>query len=203
MYKSVVPQFEEIKRKIDVGEEPYVDRRYGEEPDEPAFLDEYQDADLAADVIGMTCLSMLQATFQSFLREYVKEVGGGDLLGRVRSMKQGSWFADYRAFFESVLGIDWAASGVDIGFLEHIILTRNDYQHNMEIFSGYVYQTEHHANKYPKGAFRDARWPVSIFMPARLIVQPEKLEASIEAVDKLCEFLEDTRRKLRRSVLHQ
>lgn len=50
------------------------------EADEPAFLAEWEEADLAGDVIGMTCLGMLQATFQLFLREYLKEVGREALL---------------------------------------------------------------------------------------------------------------------------
>jgi hypothetical protein len=146
VYESVVPQFEEIKRKIQAGEEPYVDRRYVEDADEPAFLEEWENADLAGDVIGVTCLGMLQAAFHSFLEEYVKEVGGKELLNKVN-----------------------------------------------DIFSNYIYQTEKHATKYPDTAFRDPQWPVSMFMPVRLIVEQKKLEAAIESIEQLCEYLEGTR----------
>jgi hypothetical protein len=44
VYQTTVPQFDEIQRKIEAGEEPFVDRRYWE-ADEPAFLAEWEEAD--------------------------------------------------------------------------------------------------------------------------------------------------------------
>jgi hypothetical protein len=188
---TVVPHLAEIKRKIETGEEPYIDRRYYEDADEPAFLQEFEDADLAVDVIGMTCLGMLQSAFLSFLREYVKEVGGPELLGRVSKMKRGSSLQNFHAFFAKVLGIDWSKSGVDLALIEQVVLTRNDFQHNAEIFSGYVFQTSNHAQKYPDTAFRHPSWPE--LLDARLTVDRDKLEASIRAVEGLCEYLEKLR----------
>jgi hypothetical protein len=195
LYEATIPAFAETKRKIEAGEEPFVDRRCCEDADEPAFLAEWKDADLAIDVIGMTCLSMLQTAFRSFLKEYIKQVGGQKLLEGVSRIRKGSWFAKYRAFFKEELGVDWAASGVDLGFLEQMILTRNDFHHNADIFSGYVFQTKDHAEKYPDTAFRDSRWPSdSWLLRARLRVDRPRFEAAIEALEKLCEYLESLRK---------
>ena len=169
-YEIAMQPFEEIKRKIRAGEAPYVDQRDPDRDDyEPAFLAEWEDADVAMDVIGMTCLGMLQTAFQSFLREHVKAIGGDTLFKHVSQMKQGSWFANYRTLFVNELRTDWAGSGVDLDLLEQVILTRNDFQHKVEITSAIVYQSKKHAEKYPDTPFRDPGWPVSAFMPARLI----------------------------------
>jgi len=61
-YESTVAVFEETKRKIEAKEPPYADTRdpeYG--ADEPAFLGEWEDADVAVDVVGATCLGLIQA----------------------------------------------------------------------------------------------------------------------------------------------
>jgi len=154
-YGSTTPVFAEIKRKIDAGEEPYQDHRDPEYVDEPAFLKEWEDADIAAHLVGAHCLAILQVTLQAFLTEYVKEIGCKHLLSELP--KKGSWFEKYREMFLHKIGIDWRASGADIELLEQVNLTRNDFFHNVDIMTLYTYQDPRHAEKYPDTAFADPR----------------------------------------------
>lgn len=188
-YGATIPVFEETKRKIEAGEEPYADWPYGEYSDMPAFADEWGRADFAEDVAGFACLGMLQTVFHSFLKEYVAEVGGSELLKRV-SQQKGNWFTRYRTLIEKEQKLRWADSGANLTLLEQMILTRNDFNHNLEIFGTFVHQTENHAKKHPDTVFRDPAWPASDVFPARLRMEAEALDSTIEAVDKLCEYLQ-------------
>jgi len=189
-YGATVSVFDETKRKIDEGEEPFADWPPGEDSDTPAFAEEWGRADFATNVIGLACLGMLQSVFQSFLKEHLTEMGGAKLLNQVSKMNKGNWFANYRAFYNEKLGIDWASSGANLVLLEQMILARNDFNHNLEIFGTFVYLTESHSTKHPYTAFRDSAWPVSDVFPSPLKVEAGVLDSTIEAVDALCEYLQ-------------
>jgi hypothetical protein len=192
-YESTVSVFQETMRKIEAGEPPYKDTRNPEDAGEPAFLTEWQDADAAANITGASCLQLLQSTFHSFLKEYLKQIGQKHLIPQVGEMKQKSWFRNYRALFLEVLGIDWSKSGAGIGLLEQFILTRDDFTHNLDYSSLFVFQSSTHASKYPDSAFADPKWPAPMFREARLIVTREVLEKATAALRRLCEYLDGER----------
>jgi hypothetical protein len=51
-----------------------------------------------------------------------------------------------------------ATSGVDLDFLEQTVMTRNDFAHNIDLLSAYVYPDAKHGEKHPASAFRDPAW---------------------------------------------
>ena len=171
-YDTTVSLFEDTKRKIEVGEEPYVDTGMGD-PDEHPFRKSGSAPHSAADLAGATSLDLLQLTFHQFLEEFMREIGGQSLVPKMGEMKQGSWFANYRAFFLKELEIDWTASGADVALFEQAILTRNDFTHNFSFTTLAAFQTGRHAQKYPLPAFGDGR--PAIFKK-RLTVEKETLE---------------------------
>src|SRR5579863_8061892 len=73
LYDTAVEPFEEIKRKIEAHEHPYVDTRNPEDYDEPAFILEWQQADDSVMVIGHWCLCMVQATLHAYLKEFIRQ----------------------------------------------------------------------------------------------------------------------------------
>mgnify|MGYP001033864192 CR=1 FL=1 len=194
-YGATVPVFDETKRKIDEGEDPFADWPLGEYSDAPAFAEEWGRADFATNVVGLACLGMLQTVFQSFLKEHLTEMGGAELLNEVSKMKKGNLFANYREFFNEKWGIDWASSGANLVLIEQMILARNDFNHNFDIFGTFVYLTESHSNKHPDTAFRDPAWPASDVFPSALRVEAAVLDSVIDAVDTLCEYLQSNSRR--------
>jgi hypothetical protein len=198
-HESTVSALEETKRKIEAGEPPYVDTRCGEDANEPGFLEEWENADTAVNITGATCLELLQSTLHSFLHEYMATIGGAHLIPRLGEMKKKSWFGNYRELFRQILQIDWDASGADISLMEQMILTRNDFTHNLALTTLNAYQTEAHSKKYPDTAFADPRFKKLMFR-VPLIVPKEKLDQAIGAVYRLCEYLEDQRREVRRQL---
>jgi hypothetical protein len=95
-YQLTTEPFSEIKRKIDAGEEPFVDRRNPEDYDEPAFLTEWQDADQGLKLQQQVCLNLLQRSFREFLDSTVQQCGG-----KPQKPKRGEcWFDTYKAWFQ-------------------------------------------------------------------------------------------------------
>lgn len=91
-YATSAHPFIEIKRKIEAVEEPYVDRRDPEWADEPAFLCEFENADLAAELVGVSALALVQSLFHAFLERSTVELGGQELLKDVSKMARAVGF---------------------------------------------------------------------------------------------------------------
>jgi hypothetical protein len=113
-HANTTANFEDVKRKIESGEPPYVDSRYGEDADEPAFLEEWEGADAAVTVSGAACLDLLQSTFHAFLSAYMKQIGESEVIPQLKRLNKKGWFGNYRTFFADYLQIDWGDSAADL-----------------------------------------------------------------------------------------
>jgi hypothetical protein len=149
-YESCAPVFIERIRKIEAGEEPYIDHRDPEYADEPAFLAEWMEAEASLEFVGVSALGFIEAVLHEYLKERTSNAAAG-LVAQHR--RNDGWFHQYRRFFDAA-GLDWKRSGADLDFLEQAVLTRNDFTHNPGLLSYCTYQTEHHAKKHPATAFR-------------------------------------------------
>lgn len=197
-HANTTASFEEVRRKIEAGDPPYVDTRDPEHADEPLFLEEWERADAAITITGAACLDILQSTFHEFLDNYMHLIGNKEIIPHLGDMGKKSWFGNYRAFFVEYLDIDWAASGADLDLLEQAILTRNDFTHNIDLFSLVALQTSFHSKKYPDSAFADPRWKTLFMQGTRLTVPDETLQQTIGTLRTVCEYLEHERHRLMR-----
>lgn len=177
--------FAAVKQKINDEEEPYIDNR-PDDADEPAFLAEYERADLAIDVIGFAALGVVQSAFHSFLHDFVGLRFGDDACSQTPGR---SWFARYQSFFKTQ-GYDWSASGADLDFLEQVNLVRNDDQHGRLVIFSALYASDNHARRYPQSAFSDGGPQVG--GKARLRVTREELQRAVEEVMRLCSYIQET-----------
>ncbi len=193
-YDNAVAVFHETKRQIESGEPPYVDKRDPESADEPAFLEEWVNAGSAANIVGAACLQLLHSTLQSFLDEYMKQIGCYDTTQLLKSMKVKGPFQKYRALFSDKFGIDWANSGADINLLEQVVFARNDFTHNLDLTSLEASQTPHHWKRHPDSAFTDPAWRELVpSTGAPLVVTRDKLADAINALGALCKYLDSER----------
>lgn len=207
-YKTSAEAFVTIKRKIEDHEDPYIPG-YSEDG-EPPFTTEWLEADLAVDVVGQACVSMLATALNLYCREWVDRLYGRYDLTRVgigrpehdnRARKQG-WINAYRSYFDEKLKIHWEASGTDIGLLEQIILARNSAQHPQDITSLKMKQTnkdyakyrnpffvdEFEARVFPSRADSDDELPMR---PWSLNISAERLIKAIEEVERFCKYMEE------------
>jgi hypothetical protein len=204
LYGGATSPFRDTIQQIEAGAPPYVDERDPEYADEPAFIDEYQQAAESIEVIGHWSLCMVYASCKAFLEEYVEEMArnyrGLGVLSQILSNKKAkSWFERYRLLFLEDLGIDWEKGPVKLTDLEHMNLTRDDLTHNVDFLSMYVYQTERHAERYPQGRFVDELW-TRLGIGARIKVGPNELDDASAAVDRFCAWLEEIRNNYPRYV---
>jgi hypothetical protein len=89
----------------------------------------------------------------SYLRRFVKDNWGQGAVDSMGSFNQKSWFGNFRAFFATSNEFHWDNSGVDLELIEQLILTRNDFQHNVDLLTPYFFQDDRHAEKYPESKF--------------------------------------------------
>ena len=185
-------------QKIENGNEPYVDERNPEYEDvtEPAFLEEWQDANEAVEIVGQWCLTMIHGSLKAFLEEYVDEMAREyrnaftDAKQRLANTKGKGWFDRYRLFFLAEFNIDWKHCPVKIADLEQINLTRDDLIHNISVTTTVVYQTKKHAERFPKSLFTDDVW-AGLGLGGRIKVERDQLTKALQLVDEFCTWLED------------
>jgi hypothetical protein len=188
LYDSTVPAFEETKRKIEADEPPYESLQYPEDDEQP-FQDDWERADLAVDVIGMSCLGLVKIALHTFLKDFVRRTLGKDDLAQVSKFKKGNWLANFRALFATSPDFDWEQSGADLDFLEEIVLTRNDFEHDADLIAQITYQDDSYAKKFPESRFRHPSWPKPFLRNHRLTVTRERLAQSVDNVRRLAEHI--------------
>lgn len=204
LYDVASAPFRETTRKIEAGEEPFVNRRNPDYDDsEPPFLQEFLEASEAVDVMGHWCLMMTFASLQAFLREHVSQMAGAhghdakEVRARCDAVKARNWFERYRKFYLEEFGIDWNKGPVKLDDLEQINLTRDDLVHNVEVTSPYVYRTEKHAARFPKSLFTDELWE-GLAIGSKIKVGRDELTRALQIVESFCAWLEENRGSYRR-----
>src|SRR6185369_2569057 len=87
--------------KIEEHEEPY--DQYAMEDEEPPFLVEWLDADESLNILGKSCLCLLQNAFKNYLDGFVENYTyclPKEVAGKSPSNTKGkNWFERYRNYF--------------------------------------------------------------------------------------------------------
>jgi hypothetical protein len=198
-YDSASRQFVEVKRKIDVSEEPFDSSSY--DPDtvtgEPSFLDEWLEADESLNLVGQAALTLVQNSLKEYIDGFmldstpIKEV----------KLRKGNWFQARKSFFLQAYAIDWDKSPIPVVELEEINLARNDIQHTDKLFGIFGLtrrQNEEHRTRFPRGLFvheidRQLAAESADASLGRIYVTKEKLREAIRRVERFCEYLEENR----------
>ena len=144
-YEMSTTPFEERKRKIEAGEEPYVPP-YSEDA-EPAFLSEWTEAEESIQIVGYSSICMLAASLHLYLSEWERQLGLECRQGHSAEFKKG-WLHGYRAYFGLRHAILWEESGADLELLEQIVLTRNRVQHPGSISDMHVTHSAQDVRKH-------------------------------------------------------
>lgn len=210
-YREASFPFTERKRKITTGEDPF-QPPYSEGGD-PPFLEQWQAAEEAIDVLGQMCISLLSSSLQLYLQEsinnlqwrYSSEALAKAGIGRPEDNKPAfkeGWINGYRMFFRDKLRIDWQLAPSNFNLLEDIVLTRNKAQHPDTIRTLGIQQLHHDSAKYRRSFFVD-ELEMKLFggsdycpsdesvLPWCLNITGEKLLAAVDEVDRFCVWLED------------
>jgi hypothetical protein len=201
-YELAAEPFLERQRQIEAGEEPY-EQPYVDENSsgEPAYLEDWMEADESLHVLAYACISMLAAALQLYFTTWESQLRkpARDLF---KSEFKNGWLAGYKSYFAQYIGISFEDCPADLKFLEEVILARNRIQHPDSIWGQRTrYSTKdlekltHHPFFVDEG---DRHLLTEVdesnipwLMPPTLHVTEEKLIAAIEEVEKFSEWLEE------------
>lgn len=196
-YEHAAAPFNEIMRKIEAEEEPYIPP-YSEDG-EPPFLSEWIDASELLEVTGRCGISMLSTSLQLYFKTWEQKLGLSCGRDFAAAFKKGGLVGGYRVCLAERAGIDWSSCPADLAVIEQVVHARNRDQHPENITTVRVTHAKKDWQRYPQpfflsereaALFQDGDAP-SLFMPPSLHVSQDKLMTAIEEVERLCEWLEE------------
>lgn len=199
LYKTASATYVERKRKIEAEEEPFVPP-YSEDS-EPAFLEEWIEADESLHVLAYSCISMLSAALHLYLETWVRQsdISIDESLKKSEFKKNG-WFSGYKAHFKQRFSIDFETGPVKLGLLEEVVLARNRIEHPSLITGLRVQYADADIKKMRHPFFVDEREAAfftdtdegekSWLTSPTLHVTKEQLLAAISEVERFAEWFE-------------
>lgn len=220
-YSEAAAPFVVMRQQIEACEAPF-EHPPGHEDSEPPFLNEWEQAGNALDVLGQSVASFLSGTLQLYLKHWVEELrrwAGEEQLAAVgvgvpenpayrKAFKKG-WWKGYQAYCAK-LDVNWTDSPVDLDLLDQLVLARNSAQHPTDITSVRARQSEADAVRYPNAYFGDAfdialnehmKSGSRFLRSPRLDITPDRLSRALDEVETFCEWL-DTRQPMRSPPPH-
>lgn len=202
-YEMSSAPFVERKRQIEAEEEPYIPP-YSEDP-EPAFLEEWMEAEESLQLVGRTCISMLAAVLHLYFKTLEHQIGIAVDASLKKEFRKNGWFNGYKAYFARHCRIRFEDGPSNLGILEEIVLVRNRHQHPQSIAMDTSHYSESDLAKRPRPFFID-ECDASLFSeaeeserawltPPPIWVTSEKLSAALSQVEIFAEWLESVKDK--------
>jgi hypothetical protein len=128
LYLNGASPFEDRKRKIENEEAPFIPP-YSEDG-EPAYLNEWLEADTSMQVLGSACLSMIAASLHLYFKEWERQLGPAPGPPLKSEFKTGGWPNGYRAFYLAHGSDRFEDGPFDFALIEELVLARNSIQHH-------------------------------------------------------------------------
>lgn len=198
LYATASAPYVERKRKIEAEEEPFVPP-YSEDG-EPAFLEEWIEADESLHVLAYSCVSMLAAALHLYLETWVSEsrVPVDEVLKK--SFKKFGWFPGYRTHYSQRFSISFEACPENLQLLEEVVLARNRFEHPPSITSIRTNYADADLKKLTHPFFVDEREAALFadaeegerawFIPPTLNVTEKQLLAAIAVVEGFAKWFD-------------
>lgn len=196
-YREGRKAFLELQESIDDRKPPFdlPPVGYDIESGEPTYLKEWLEAEMAINVLGYSCLSMLsnslKIAFMNFERVYRFKPSAE---AKKTQFKQG-FLAGYKSVLTEVLDTDWSDCPADFAIIEQVILTRNLTQHTDD-YSGFdAYYDEKTIRKHPSlffvGGDKEVLNPddPSSWFGRLVEVSEADLFRAVEEVEKLVAYI--------------
>lgn len=141
-----------MQRKIEDRDAPYDDPPYSEDG-EPPFLAEWSRADVAIDVLGRSCLSMLSASLHLHFSTWESELGISWSKGEKAKVWRNGFGAGYLPELLGALGLSMEGCPAELAVIEQVFLGRNRDQHPGHMHTMRVTHSKNDLAKYPSPFF--------------------------------------------------
>lgn len=197
-FDTAAPAFRRVQEAIEMGRPPFDDPPYSEDG-EPAFLDEWLDAQTALQVLGLSCVSLLSDSLKLYFHALQHRVIGFRFDdAETKTFKHG-FLTAHLAALGSILETDWTDCPVDFGVIEQVVLARNRGAHGDDLASLTVLHDSRTLQKHPRPFFADkSEWELigrdlntltSLATPSVTITR-DNLFAAISEVEALADWIE-------------
>ena len=196
-YEEAAKRFTAIKHQIDEELPPFDDPPYSEDP-EPAYLEEWMDAEAAGGVLGIACVSMLSDSLKLYFKTLEERVVGFSFGDRKQAFRKG-FVPAYLGALEEILDTDWSNCSVDLDLIEQVVLARNRGQHGDDLTSFDVRYDEATLEKHPRPFFvsddelsvlTSEQGSLASLLRPTLKVGAAQLSRALDEVDALAEWIE-------------
>ena len=196
-YENAVRLFSEIKTAIENEEEPFIPP-YSENA-EPAFLEEWMEADTGIETIGHACISMLSSSLHLFMKSWVGRLEREDGMSFDVNFNKKGWFNGYKEIFHK-LELPLTNCGADLDVIEQTTLARNRVQHPEELTMLRVAHSEKDLERFPNPFFaKEAELKmvniaddgnITWWLKPSVTTTKEKVFEAVKQVETLCSWLE-------------
>lgn len=199
-YECAEKPFGDTIWKIEAGEAPSdqpLDHEYVD--GEPPFMEEWSNANLALNILGCSCVSMLSASLQLYFKTWETELGiQWQPKEREKAFKTG-FIQGCKECFGDVLKLSWSDCPANFELLEQVVLARNRDQHPERITSMSVAHTKsdwekranlHFLNDFGRAIAADPEMAAITWLIPEVHVSRKALFVAIAQVEALAEWLE-------------
>jgi hypothetical protein len=197
-YKESEKAFRSLQSNIELGQPPFDNPPYSEDT-EPAFLQEWTDAETAVDILGQSCVAILSDTLKLYFQTLQSRVVGFSFGDEEAKLLKRSFVAAYKDALGQILDTDWNDCPVRFDIVEQVVLARNRTQHGASLISLAVSHDANTLSKHPQPFFTTEdelkTWldnggdPNSFFCPTVKITR-NNLFAAFEAAETLADWIE-------------
>ena len=193
-YKTSTEPYVECMRLINEGQEPFT-FIYSEDS-EPAYLNEWQEAEESIQVHGRVCLSMLSTVFKLYLETLVKQLN----IPIDKNLIKKGWLNTYKTSFANNLEIKFEDAPTNLAVLGEIPIARNRIQHPESITSDSSHYLTSDLKKLSQPFFVIDKEEFDLsglevglrswmYMP--IMVSQDKLLTAISEIEKFSEWLDE------------
>jgi hypothetical protein len=197
-YDACVAVFDEQKRLIDAEAPPFDDPPYSEDG-EPAYLQEWFDADASIQLVGISCVSLLSDALKLYLNLLQdRQLRFVFSVHEAKRLKK-QFVATYRDALGEIYATDWGDTGIDFAVIEQVMLARNRGQHGTDLTSFLLTHDDRTLATHSVPFFISAEESRSLdgtgaalggFLNPTIAISRDTLFAAIGEVEKLGDWIE-------------
>ncbi|HEX8240866.1 MAG TPA: hypothetical protein VF574_14115 [Allosphingosinicella sp.] len=202
-YDTGCKAYLEVKRLIEEELPPFDNPPYSEDG-EPAYLEEWMDAESAIQLLGLACISLLSDSLKLYFHTLQRRIMGFSFSDDRAAFKNG-FLAAYQGALAEILQIDWSDCPADLAVVEQIVLARNRSQHGSALTSFHIAHDGRTLEKHPipffaseeeRATWQNEEGTWSSFLMPSVNVSREKLFAATREVEVLADFIDSHMGKL-------
>ncbi|HEV2505645.1 MAG TPA: hypothetical protein VGV39_21385 [Mesorhizobium sp.] len=152
-YREARKPFDALKAAIEAEEPPYDEPPEDSdwEDAEPPYLTEWLEAEMALNVLGYSCLSMLSNSLKVAFSNMEREFGFKPTEEiKKKVFKKGGFVDGYKRILTEILDTDWSDCPVNFAIIDQVVLARNSTQHLNDVFGFDAHHDQKTIKNHPR-----------------------------------------------------